>query len=223
MALRRLATVARFAAASQPLRLPTVQPVRTLFVSRPVFSLPKVLQQEIDDEEQNGQAAQIEPTYQKFQVEHTVGSASLKLTKKTSTESVIVSVNLNDCEMSEGETNEEGEEQESGPVIVPYFTIEIAKNSGDTLVFDCTTSEGKLSLNRVGLRRKGQDSTSKDPVFADMQFFNETLYEEFYSYLDKKGIDEDFVAYFDGLIADKEYSEYVQLLKNIKAFAQGKE
>eukprot|EP00053_Salpingoeca_punica_P001093 m.31937 g.31937 ORF g.31937 m.31937 type:complete len:238 (+) comp10809_c0_seq2:50-763(+) len=225
-ALRRAAT----AVVQQPLKLAlpaalvrnTLQPARSFHSSMVAASAKADLLQafaaELKDERENGAMEPLPNSFEDFQISTTAGSPKIEMVRTMGKHKVVVSINLNDCPMTEEEGAEEGsaEEKELGPA-TPQPNFRVAVAQGDkSLVFDVSSYMGELQLHRVSLQGKG--AADEESYFCDAEFLDEGLFESLVSYLGECGINEGFCEFVEGFVADKEYEEYVNWLQKVPAF-----
>ncbi|TXG46930.1 hypothetical protein EZV62_026224 [Acer yangbiense] len=165
-----------------------------------------------------------------FKVEDSPGQPTVILIREYQDELVKVEVcmpNLDPGEPPEGDhTDRVNKVGQRSPIIIPLI-ITVTKNSGRSLEFICSGHPNiyypqigypyKLSIDGLLLRKS---ETSKDerrygPDFHDLE---DNFRKAFHRYLEIRGIEPETMNWLFQLMLNKDRSEYVLWLKNIKNF-----
>jgi len=183
---------------------------------------------EIKDEEDNGEAPQFSPTMGDFTfTKHEVGHPLVVLTNNTDDgDTVTVTVDINECIHSEA-FEDEGEGDEDAPSgKEPQFQIEIAKASGDSMIFKCEAGEDRegsdveyiFAIREVGFKPKGMKD--EDVYLSEPNYWDDDLEASMRGYLASKGVDGEFIEDFCHYVHDKEYADYLSLLESMYTFTK---
>ncbi|KAJ6823074.1 uncharacterized protein M6B38_340825 [Iris pallida] len=210
-----------------PAKNPSFFPLR--FASSKVKEdevLKRVLEAEIECQENqivHGQVAEI-PKEFPFDIIDNPGDRTIILKREFSGEKIHVTVLMNDVnevenDEDEVEKNEDGGEDDEEPITFS-LVVNIDKGHGSTAEFSCDLSSSELIIERIGIKRCGEndDETAYDgPEFTDL---DESLQNALYRYLKARGIK---ASLFDPLFAymiNKDDREYLLWLKNMKEFVE---
>jgi hypothetical protein len=108
---------------------------------------------------------------------------------------------------------EEGE----GDLSTVVFNVSVQKGD-NALVFECESDGTYMAITHLSMEPKAgvpSDSFYTGPVFEEL---DEELQKEFKSYLEERGINEDFGEFLRHLLYDKEQREYMNWLKKVHDF-----
>lgn len=191
-------------------------PARRLFsTSKSVFSLSKVLQEELKYEQDRYQkpaeigAGPPAP----FVLEESPNDTLLTLKRSINGEEVAINLTVNN-QTEQGFEDEEGEN-------LSRVSFNVSVSKGDqSLVFECSSSGEDLVIEHVSSEPKSgieSDSVFTGPVFHEL---DERLQTEFVKYLETRGINSELGEYLRHLIFDKEQREYMLWLKKVKEFVE---
>jgi hypothetical protein len=152
-----------------------------------------------------------------WEIQYKSGEASVKLTKSTGSEKVVIHVST----LSQEEPYDENPEEPAFPV---SFTVDSVKGE-IALRFDCVyveNDEADPSIREVSLVPSDEKkeelldfNTYDGPRYSEL---DEKLQTEFAKYLKERGVDADMGQYLCRLVYDKEQECYVDWLKRLKQF-----
>ncbi|GLC44945.1 hypothetical protein PLESTM_001667700 [Pleodorina starrii] len=155
-----------------------------------------------------------------FELQDARGTTWFVLAKEFDNEEIIVRVDLESqpaLEEDEDEGEEYEDEDEEG---VPVeFQVTIAKEGGDTLVFECESDGEYLAVNRVAIESIYEDNDGppayKGPLFQDL---DDTLQQAFVDFLEERGVNAYLGEYIRVYLEDKATMEYQQWLNRVRDF-----
>ncbi|KAK1556955.1 hypothetical protein Q3G72_015168 [Acer saccharum] len=165
-----------------------------------------------------------------FKVEDIPGQPTVILTREYQDELMKVEVcmtYLDPDEPPEGDhIDQENKVGQRSPTIFP-ITITVTKNSGRSLEFICTGRPNtyyphtgypyKLSIDGL-LFRKSETSKDEMPYGPDFHVLEDNFRKAFHRYLEIRGIEPETMNRLFELMLNKDRSEYLLWLKNIKNF-----
>jgi len=216
----------------------TTVPEFRRFCTKPEKTLVDFLKDEIEAEKKLGKqqlAGAQQPGIPGFKVE--ADQREVKLTKQHGSEKVTVTFDVNHTvdsdaasETEPGKAAEQAQEPPAAMVSKPNFTVEVEKG-GQKLVFECAFIEPDYAEEAAN-PEEYEDLFNIEEIYMYSGEFNEknkiyavsggiidgTLYDYLMTYLEERGVDNDFAQNLSRYATFYEHGQYVSLLQKLRDF-----
>ncbi|CAH2074527.1 unnamed protein product [Thlaspi arvense] len=161
-----------------------------------------------------------------FEIIDVPGERTVLLQRKFEDETIQVEVDSGatydseeEKEEEEAEANGDEEEESSVSIRIP-MVVSVAKGDGVCLEFGVSAYPDEIVIDSLSIKQpEGSDNglAYEGPDFDDL---DENLQKAFHRFLEIRGIKPSFTDFLADYIANKDSREYLQWLKDVKAFVE---
>ncbi|KAI3977754.1 hypothetical protein MKX01_039817 [Papaver californicum] len=157
-----------------------------------------------------------------FKIEDNLGEANIILTRKYQGEDIEVIVQMNNLVTGENGEGEDDDDQAEDGVSSPQscvpLVVSVWKESGPKLVFSVLAYPDEITIDSLTYREPNASEELipyEGPEFSEL---DENLQKAFHKYLEIRGIKPSTTNFLHEYMIDKDSREYLNWLKNLKAF-----
>ncbi|KAI3933986.1 hypothetical protein MKX01_019925 [Papaver californicum] len=157
-----------------------------------------------------------------FKIEDKLGEANIILTRKYEGEDIEVIVSMNNLVTGENGEGEDDDDQAEDGVSSPQscipLLVSVCKENAPTLVFSVMAYPDEISIDSLTYKEPNASEELipyEGPEFSEL---DENLQKAFHKYLEIRGIKPSTTNFLHEYMIDKDGREYLNWLKNLKAF-----